>query len=118
MPDQPTTAVHEIRHEIRIDLTDAPALTNSAGRTRQPIGVHLTYGLRRDITRVDIAVQWHDSAELWPPSCEMPGWLRKVIDDHRPADVDEPEDARPTGKYGWPINGSISACPRQDGAQP
>ena len=108
MPN-PTTSVHEIRYEVRIELADAPKLTNLSGRRRKPIGVHLIYGLRRDITRVDIAIQWEDEASLWSPSHEMPDWLRQIIDDHLPRDVDEPEDDRPTGAGGWPIR---STTPR------
>lgn len=102
----PASAVHEIRHEVRIDLTDAPKLTDLIGRRRKPIGVHLIYGLRRDITRVDIAIQWEGEASLWSPSHEMPPWLRQIIDGHRPRDVDEPDDYRPTGAGGWPIDAS------------
>jgi hypothetical protein len=104
------TAVHEIRHHVRIDLTDAPPLTDPTGRRRKPIGVDITYGLRRDIARVDIAIQWHDEASLWPPSCEMPDWLRQVIDEHRPADVDEPDEKRPTGMGGWPLHSENAAA--------
>lgn len=106
--DPVTSAVHEIRHEVRIDLTDAPKLTDLTGRRRTPIGVHLIYGLRRDITRVDIAIQWapiqgEGQAQLWSPAHEMPDWLRQIVDRYRPRDVDEPEEDRPTGAGGWPI---------------
>lgn len=97
------TSVHEIRHHIRVDLTNAPPLTDLVGHRRKPIGVHLTYGLRRDITRVDIAIQWEGEASLWSLSHEMPDWLRQVVDRYRPADVDDPDEARPTGKGGWPL---------------
>lgn len=104
-----TASVHEIRHEVRIELAGAPKLTDLTGRRRKPVGVHLIYGLRRDITRVDIAMQWEDEAQLWPPSCEMPDWLRQLIDEYRPRDVDEPEEDRPTGQGGWPINAVVEA---------
>jgi hypothetical protein len=97
------TTVREIQHQVRINLTDAPKLTNVIGRTRQPLGLRLTYGLRSDITRVDITVEWEDTAEMWPPVADMPDWLRCIIDDHRPADVDELESYRPTGMGGWPV---------------
>jgi len=95
--------VREIQHQVRIDLTDAPKLTNTVGRTRKPLGLRLSYGLRRDITRVDITIEWDDTAELWPPAADMPDWLRSIIDAHRPADVDEPESYRPSGLGGWPV---------------
>jgi hypothetical protein len=39
----------------------------------------------------------------------MPDWLSRIIDENMPRDVDEPEDDRPTGAGGWPID---SATPR------
>jgi hypothetical protein len=56
----PIATVREIRHEARIDLTDAPKLTNVVGQTRRPLGLRLTYGLRADITRVDITIEIYD----------------------------------------------------------
>ncbi|MCX4703905.1 hypothetical protein [Streptomyces sp. NBC_01373] len=102
-PPTVASSVHEIRHEVRIDLTDAPPLADLVGRRRKPVGVHLIYGLRRDISRVDVAVQWEDEAQWWSPSCEMPGWLRRIVDRYRPSDVDEPDEGRPTGRGGWPV---------------
>lgn len=105
----PTATVREVHHRVRIDLTDAPKLTNLVGRTRQPIGLRLEYGLRRDITRVDITVEWSDAAELWPPAADMSDWLRRTIDAHRPADVGEPSSDRPTGMGGWPVYPAATA---------
>ncbi|MFI5687885.1 hypothetical protein [Streptomyces sp. NPDC051636] len=98
-----TASIREIRHQIRIDLTDAPPLTDLTGRSRKPVGLRLDYGLRRDITRVDIVIEWQDEASLWPPVSEMPDWLRQIIDEHRPADVHDPDDWRPVGMGGWPV---------------
>lgn len=97
--------VREISHEVRISLNGAPKLrSHCIGRSlRTPVGLRLEYGLGRDITRVDVTIVWEDAAELWPPSREMPGWLRKIIDEHRPADVDSPSLNRPTGMGGWPV---------------
>jgi hypothetical protein len=103
MTAQPTASVREIRHEVRIDLTDAPTLTNLVGRTRKPQGLRIGYGLRRDITRVDLIIEWGDAAELWPPAADMPDWLRHIIDAHRPVDVDEPDSWRAIGMGGWPV---------------
>lgn len=99
-----TAIVREIRHEVRIDLTDAPKLTNVVGRTRQPLGLRLIYGLRADITRVDITIEYDDSAEHWPPVADMPEWLSRIIEEQRPRDVDAPHDFRPTGMGGWAID--------------
>lgn len=98
-----TASVREIHHRIRIDLTGAPKLTNLAGRTRVPVGLRLDYGLRQDVSRLDIVIEWDDAAELWPPAADMPTWLRQIIDAHRPVDVDDPDIPRPTGMGGWPI---------------
>lgn len=106
---QVAATVREIRHHVRIDLTHAPPLTNTIGRTRKPYGLRLDYALRRDITRVDIVVEWEDAAEWWPPAAEMPDWLRQIVDKYRPADVDEPDADRPTGMGGWPVDGRRAA---------
>ncbi|WP_330236113.1 hypothetical protein [Streptomyces sp. NBC_00566] len=96
--------VREVDHEVRIDLTGAPELSNVCGRVRKPFGLRLRYGLRADVSRVDITVEFQDSAELWPPVAEMPDWLNQIIEDHRPRDVDDPRDFRPTGMGGWAID--------------
>ncbi|MFE9844732.1 hypothetical protein [Streptomyces goshikiensis] len=107
LPVGPLAAsAREIRHEVRIDLTDAPTLTNLIGRTQKPHGLRLAYVLREDIARVDVIVEWEDSAERWPPVAEMPGWLRDVIGAYRPRDVDGAPDARPAGLGGWPLEPS------------
>ncbi len=97
-------SVYEVRHEVRVDLINAPKLTNVIGRVRKPVGLRITYGLRRDIARVDLVVNYESEAELWPPAAEMPDWLNQVIEDHRPSDVDEPEVTRPTGMGGWALS--------------
>jgi hypothetical protein len=99
----PIAAVREIQHQVRIDLTDAPTLTDCTGRKRKPFGLRLTYGMRRDVARIDVVIEWEDSAQLWPPVSEMPDWLQQIIDDHQPADVDGPVEPRPTGMGGWPL---------------
>lgn len=101
MTISPIASVREIRYDVRIDLADAPKLTNVCGETRKPAGLRLSYGLRRDITRVDITVEYSDSAELWPPVADMPEWLNRIIDEQRPRDVDAPGEFRPTGAGGW-----------------
>lgn len=103
MTDTLVASVREIRREIRIDLTDAPTLTNLIGQTRKPHGLRLAYGIRRDIARVDIVIEWQDSAEYWPPAAEMPDWLRNIVSSYQPRDVDDPDDFRPAGLGGWPL---------------
>ena len=98
-----TASVREIRAEIRIDLTNAPTLTNTIGNTRTPRGLRITYGARTDITRIDLVVEWENSAELWPPTAEMPDWMAQIITDHMPRDVDNPDGWRATGVSGLPI---------------
>jgi hypothetical protein len=95
--------VREVHQEVRIDLTDAPTLTNTIGRTRIPRGLRITYGARTDITRIDLVIEWEADAELWPPAAEIPGWLRQIITDHMPRDVDYPDGGRLTGMTGLPI---------------
>jgi hypothetical protein len=105
--DPPFAAtVREVRHEIRIDLTGAPALHDVLGRTRKPMGLRITYGLRADVARVDIAVEYQDEAQLWPPVAEMPDWLNRIITDNMPRDVSAPQGFRPTGMGGWSIDAS------------
>lgn len=104
------STVREIRHEIRIDLTDAPTLTNLTGRTRKPFGLRLTYGIREDIARVDIAIEWEDTAERWPPAADMPSWLRNLINEYRPRDVDNAPEVRPVGLGGWPLTVPAAAA--------
>lgn len=101
-------SVREIHREIRIDLANAPTLTNLNGQTQKPHGLRLTYGIRRDIARVDITVEWEHSAEYWPPAAEMPDWLCDIVTSHQPADVDNPDAFRPAGLGGWPLNGAGS----------
>jgi hypothetical protein len=64
--------VREVHQEVRIDLTDAPTLTNTIGRTRIPRGLRITYGARTDITRIDLVIEWEADAELWPPAPAHP----------------------------------------------
>lgn len=104
MTGQLVARVREIRREIRIDLTNAPTLTNLIGQTQKPQGLRLTYGIRRDIARVDITVEWEHSAEYWPPAAQMPDWLRDIVTSHQPRDVDGPDDFRPAGLGGWSLD--------------
>jgi hypothetical protein len=105
--------VREIQHEVRIDLpADTPRLTNVVGEKRKPIGLRLRYCLRPDLARVDITVEFRKGAQLWPPVDEMPDWLNKIIEDHRPTDVETPWENRGTGMGGWSIDPTDRAAGR------
>jgi hypothetical protein len=67
-----TATVREISHEVRVDLADAPPLKTITGRRRKPVGLRIQYGARRDVSRVDVTVEFHNSAEHFPPVGEMP----------------------------------------------
>lgn len=96
--------VREIRYEVRIDLpAGMPPMKTFTGRRRKPCGLRLEYGVTRGITRVDIVVEYHNAAEHFPPVMEMPGWMRRIVDEHRPRDVDNPLPDRRTGMGGWPL---------------
>lgn len=99
-----TETVREIQHRVRVDLpADAPKLRDPVGRLRRPTGLRLEYGVRRDVARVDVTVEFRNSASHWPPTAGLPDWLRRIIDAHRPADVDNPDANRRTGVDGWPL---------------
>lgn len=104
---EPTAAsAREIRHKVLIDLTDAPPLETATGRRRKPVGLRIEYGLRRDVSRVDVTVEFHNAAEHYPPSMTMPGWMRVIIEANQPRDVDSPDEDRRTGMGGWPLPAS------------
>ncbi|MER7487975.1 hypothetical protein ABTY20_19115 [Streptomyces sp. NPDC126497] len=98
-----TASVREIDHEVRVDLTDAPPVKTATGRRRKPMGLRIRYGARRDVSRVDITLEFRSSAEHFPPVGEMPGWMRRIVEANRPRDVDHPDDDRRTGMGGWPL---------------
>jgi hypothetical protein len=102
--------VREVGHTVRLDLPAAtPRLTDATGRKRKAYGVRLTYSLRADVARVDIVIEYKDSAEHWPPYQPMPHWLNHLIDTHRPTDVTKPDPQRRTGMGAWPIDPSDRA---------
>jgi hypothetical protein len=96
--------VREIRHEVRVDLpADMRPMKTFTGRRRKPVGLRLQYGVTQGVTRVDITVEFHNAAELFPPVMTMPAWMREIVNRHRPADVDNPLPDRRTGMGGWPL---------------
>jgi hypothetical protein len=96
-------SVREIRHEVRVDLTDAAPMKTSTGGRRKPVGLRIHYGLSRGVARADITVEFHNAAEHFPPATEMPEWMRRIVEANRPADVDNPDADRRTGMGGWPL---------------
>lgn len=95
--------VREISHRVHIDLPDRPVIKTPCGGRRKLYGLRLDYGIRRDVSRVDVDLVFHNSAEHFPPEGGMPEWLRRIVDAHRPADVDSPDANRRTGMGGWPL---------------
>ena len=103
-----TETVREIRHYVRVDLpADMKPMKTATGGRRKPVGLRLDYAVSQGITRVDITVVFHNAAEHFPPVMEMPGWMREIVDRHRPADVDNPDADRRTGMGGWPLEMSV-----------
>lgn len=100
---EPKASVREIRHEVRVNLTDAAPMKTFTGRRRKPVGLRIEYGLTRGVTRVDVVVEFHDAAEHFPPVMEMPEWMRRIVEANRPRDVDHPDADRRTGMGGWPL---------------
>lgn len=95
--------VREISHRVRVDLDDAPPVKTVDGRRRKPTGLRLEYGIGRYVARVDVVVEFRDSAEHFPPVGEMPEWMRGIVEANRPADVYSPAPNRRTGMGGWDL---------------
>jgi hypothetical protein len=96
--------VREIRYVVHVDLIEAPRITTAFSKNRQPAALLLEYDIRRDVHRVDISVQWRNGqVDHFPPDRPMPEWLRLIVEEHRPRDVDDPWSDRRTGMGGWPL---------------
>lgn len=88
-------AVQEIRHEVRMTLPDdTPPMTTELGLLERPDGLHVTYHVRRLVAYVDIAVEFEGHLEAFPHDAPRPEWMSRLIDAHRPADVDDPRPNR------------------------
>jgi hypothetical protein len=98
-----TAVVREISHEVRVNLPDRPVVKTFTGGRRKAYGLRIQYGIRQDVSRVDITVEFHNAAEHFPPVMEMPEWMRRIVEDNRPRDVDSPDSNRRTGMGGWPL---------------
>lgn len=102
-----TTAyrVREVRHVVHVDLPDDfPPVTTAFSKRRRPAALILEYGIRRDVSRVDITVQWRNGhREHFGPDQDMPEPMRRIVDANRPVDVDDPDAGRRTGMGGWTL---------------
>ncbi|MFH8805285.1 hypothetical protein ACH4F6_38050 [Streptomyces sp. NPDC017936] len=98
-----TAIVREISHRVCVDLPDRPIIKTFTGSRRKLYGLRIEYGARRDVSRVDITLEFHNAAEHYPPVMEMPGWMLRIVEAHRPRDVDSPDADRRTGMGGWPL---------------
>lgn len=78
------TTVTEIHHRICLDLDTPQPFTDLLGRTRQVHGLRIEYGLSPIAHRVDVVVEYQDSAQLIPPAASIPAWIRTLIDQHKP----------------------------------
>jgi hypothetical protein len=96
-------SVQEISHRVRVDLPGRPAIKTPGGSRRKLYGLRIDYGIRRDVSRVDIDLVFHNSAEHFPPDADMPGWMQTIVEENRPADVDNPLPDRRTGMGGWDV---------------
>lgn len=80
-----TATVSQIHHRITLDLDTPQPFTDLIGRTRQVHAVRIEYGLSAIAHRVDVVVEYEDSAQLVPPIAEIPAWMQILIDQHKPA---------------------------------
>jgi hypothetical protein len=98
-----------------VDLTDAAPMKTITGRRRKPVGLRIHYGISQGVSRVDITVEFHNAAEHFPPTMEMPEWMRRIVEANRPADVDNPDEDRRTGMGGWPLPAPMVELADDDG---
>lgn len=114
-----TANVREIKHRVHVDLADAPPITTAFSNRRRPAALLLEYGIGRDVQRVDVAVQWRNGhREHFPPDGDMPGWMRRIVEDNLPRDVDSPDANRRTGMGGWPVPAPESVAPADGDGTP
>jgi hypothetical protein len=79
-----TATVRQVQHRINLDLDTPQAFTDLVGRTRKVYAVRIDYGLSPIGDRVDVTVEYEDSAALVPPVADVPAWMQALIDQHRP----------------------------------
>ncbi|MEU0818925.1 hypothetical protein [Streptomyces mirabilis] len=79
-----TGTVTQVHHRISLDLDTPQPFTDMVGRTRKVHAVRIEYGLSAIADRVDVVVEYADSAALVPPVADIPNWMQALIDEHRP----------------------------------
>lgn len=77
--------VRQVQHRISIDLDKPQPFTDLVGRTRKVYAVRIEYGLSSIADRVDVVVEYADSAALVPPVADRPAWMQALIAEHKPA---------------------------------
>ncbi|MEV4784020.1 hypothetical protein AB0K53_00950 [Streptomyces tuirus] len=77
--------VTQVQHRVSIDLDAPQEFTDLVGRTRKVQAVRIEYGLSPIADRVDVVVEYTDSAALVPPAADKPDWMLALIAEHKPA---------------------------------
>ncbi|MFD8771425.1 hypothetical protein [Streptomyces sp. NPDC059916] len=80
-----TGTVTQVQHRVSIDLDEAQDFTDLVGRTRKVQAVRIEYGISPIADRVDVVVEYADSAALVPPVADKPNWMLALIAEHKPA---------------------------------
>lgn len=76
--------VRQVQHRITLDLDQPEQFTDLVGRTRTVYAIRIEYGLSPIADRVDVTVEYKDSAALVPPAASIPDWMHALIDEHKP----------------------------------
>lgn len=79
-----TGTITQVHHRVSIDLDKPQEFTDLVGRTRAVYAVRIEYGLSPIADRVDVVVEYKDSAALVPPVADIPDWMKDLIDQHKP----------------------------------
>ncbi|WP_406730871.1 hypothetical protein [Streptomyces sp. NBC_01794] len=80
-----TATVRQVQHRITLELDTPQPFTDLVGRTRKVMAVRIEYGLSSIADRVDVVVEYADSAALVPPVADIPNWMQALIAEHKPA---------------------------------
>ncbi|WP_329376118.1 hypothetical protein [Streptomyces sp. NBC_01483] len=82
----PETApnVQQVHHRVTINLDTPQPFTDICGRTRNVYGLRIEYGLSPIAHRVDVTVEYKDSASLVCPVETIPDWMQAHIDQNKP----------------------------------
>lgn len=79
-----TGTVRQVQHRVSIDLDTPQEFTDPVGRTRKVYAVRIEYGLSSIADRVDVVVEYANSAALVPPVADTPDWMQALIDQYKP----------------------------------